>query len=100
MAARELARTCPRCMGRFHARCARDGDRCPACERVFAPFYRGDAARTPSGDARRGTGLGLTLVRRVVEVHGGTITVEPATTADGRERGCRVVLSVPLAGPR
>ena len=69
-------------------------------ERVFAPFYRGDSARTPSGDPRRGTGLGLTLTRRVAEVHGGTVAIEPAATPDGRERGCRAVLSVPLAGPR
>jgi hypothetical protein len=34
---RELARNCPRCMGRFHARCARDGDECAQCSRVFAP---------------------------------------------------------------
>lgn len=34
---RELARNCPRCMGRFHGRCARDGDECTACKRVFAP---------------------------------------------------------------
>jgi two-component system OmpR family sensor kinase len=68
-------------------------------ERVFAPFYRGDAARTPdpSGDARRGVGLGLTLARRVAEVHGGAIAIGPASEADGRPRGCRVVLSIPRA---
>jgi len=66
-------------------------------ERVFAPFYRGHAARTPDagGDARRGAGLGLTLARRVAEVHGGSITIGPADTANGQERGCRVELSLP-----
>lgn len=66
-------------------------------ERVFAPFYRGDAARTPEAgsEARRGVGLGLTLARRVAEVHGGTITIGPAAIDNGQERGCRVVLSLP-----
>jgi signal transduction histidine kinase len=66
-------------------------------ERVFAPFYRADAARTPGlpGDSRRGVGLGLTLARRVAEVHGGTIAIEPASEADGTPRGCRVVVTIP-----
>lgn len=64
-------------------------------ERVFVPFYRGDRARTPAGDGPRGVGLGLTLARRVAEVHGGTIAIEPAATVDGDERGCRVVMTLP-----
>jgi len=65
-------------------------------ERVFAPFYRADSARTPAseGDLRRGFGLGLTLARRVAEVHGGTITIGADTTPDGRDHGCRVTLTV------
>jgi two-component system, OmpR family, sensor kinase len=43
--------------------------------RVFEPFYRGDKARTPGS----GFGLGLTLARRVAEVHGGSISVDGAT---------------------
>src|SRR5262249_42709712 len=64
---------------------------------VLAPFYRADTARTPdaTGEARRGVGLGLTLARRVAEVHGGDITIGPASTSDGTPRGCRVALSVP-----
>src|SRR5947207_6640613 len=65
------------------------GDR----ERVFEPFYRGDAARTPDAagdDAPRGVGLGLTLARRIAEVHGGAIAIGPAFEADGPPRGCRV----------
>jgi signal transduction histidine kinase len=55
-------------------------------ERVLEPFYRGDKARTPG---KGGFGLGLTLARRVAEVHGGTIVVSP-------QPGCRVTLEIPL----
>jgi signal transduction histidine kinase len=39
-------------------------------ERLFEPFYRGDAARSRGTDA---VGLGLMIVRRAVEAHGGTV---------------------------
>ena len=37
-------------------------------DRVFEPFYRGDAARQPPG-----AGLGLAISRAIVEAHGGRI---------------------------
>jgi signal transduction histidine kinase len=42
--------------------------------RLFDPFYRG--ARSVK-DQIRGFGLGLTLARRIVEAHGGTLWAEP-----------------------
>jgi two-component system OmpR family sensor kinase len=40
---------------------------------VFSPFFRADRSRTR---ATGGVGLGLTLAKRVVEAHGGTITLD------------------------
>ena len=42
--------------------------------RVFEPFYQGE--RQPPG-ARRGSGIGLSIVREYVEAHGGTVQLLP-----------------------
>src|SRR5499427_8392356 len=65
-------------------------------ERVLAPFYQVDRARTP-GRPSRGFGLGLTLAGRVAQVHHGAITIGPAETINGDERGCRVTLTLPVS---
>jgi two-component system, OmpR family, sensor kinase len=39
--------------------------------RLFTPFFRGDKSRTR---ATGGVGLGLSLARRIVEAHGGTLS--------------------------
>ena len=41
---------------------------------VFERFYRGDKART----AQQGHGLGLAIIKRTVELSGGSIQVESA----------------------
>ncbi|HOX04828.1 MAG TPA: PAS domain S-box protein [Planctomycetota bacterium] len=57
------------------------------CERVFGLFNKLD----PKSE---GTGVGLALVRRIVEVHGGRIWLE----SEGIGRGCTFCLQLPLAG--
>ncbi|MCB9536995.1 MAG: hypothetical protein H6704_12145 [Myxococcales bacterium] len=41
-------------------------------EKVFSPFWRG-----PGTGRREGVGMGLAMVRRIVERHGGRVWVEP-----------------------
>jgi signal transduction histidine kinase len=56
-----------------------DGIDADAVERVFEPFWRGDAAR-----AGEGSGLGLALAKRIVESLGGEIAVESSPTVGSR----------------
>jgi signal transduction histidine kinase len=55
--------------------------------RVFDPFFRTDRSRTR---ATGGVGLGLTLAKRIVEAHGGSIAVE-----SDPGRGTSVTLKIP-----
>jgi signal transduction histidine kinase len=56
-------------------------------ERVFEPFFRGDASRGTVG-----SGLGLSICRAIIEVHGGRIWLTSTET------GTRVRFTVPRAG--
>ena len=64
-AARRMARPC--------CRSATPAPGIPPDElpRIWDRLFRGDASRT-----ERGLGLGLSLVRAIVEAHGGTVEVE------------------------
>ncbi len=59
-----------------------------ARERIFERFYRLDDSRSRD---RGGSGLGLSVARKLVEAHGGRIWVEP-----GSEGGARFTFELPL----
>jgi signal transduction histidine kinase len=60
--------------------------------RIFEKFYRVGQSET---QGRRGSGVGLALVRHVVEAHGGDVTVESAPG-----EGSRFTLRLPLGTGR
>ncbi|MEZ5486956.1 MAG: PAS domain-containing protein [Steroidobacteraceae bacterium] len=65
-------------------------------ERVFEIFSQ---VRQPGGGgARSGLGIGLAIVRRLVELHGGRIEVDSAGLGQGAEFVVHLPLAVPQAG--
>ena len=60
--------------------------------RAFEPYERGDEERAPGAPAREGLGLGLTVVRDLVERMGGTVRAEPGP-------GGTVAVTLPAAPP-
>ena len=74
-------------------RVADHGPGIPADEqkRIFDPFFRG---RRAVDDQVHGTGLGLNLVKRIIEAHGGTIQVKSEPM-----QGTEFVIRIPAAEP-
>ncbi|MDA0996914.1 MAG: ATP-binding protein [Proteobacteria bacterium] len=58
-------------------------------ERVFQPFDRG--AKPGTRGTGSGAGLGLTIVRRFTELHGGSVEI-----AQNRERGAKITVRLPV----
>ena len=67
------------------------GIRAEMLPRVFEAFVQVDST---SDRAQGGLGLGLTLVRRLVEMHGGTVSAH----SQGPGRGSEFVVRLPLLG--
>ncbi|PLY04478.1 MAG: histidine kinase, partial [Desulfuromonas sp.] len=57
-------------------------------ERVYDKFYRADASNT----AIPGTGLGMTIVKHIVDAHGGKVWIDSAP-----QQGTRVYFTLPLS---
>lgn len=62
-------------------------------ERLFERFYRGDSSRTRSAGGEKGSGLGLSIARAIVQAHGGTLTA-----ANHPEGGAVFTLVLPDKG--
>jgi len=60
-----------------------------ALPHVFERYWQGEPSEKLR---RRGLGLGLTLVRQIVETHGGNVRAE----SSGREKGARFTIELPL----
>jgi signal transduction histidine kinase len=77
--------------GKVEIRIADHGPGIPADEvnRIFDPFYRGKSAVQ---DQIHGTGLGLSLAKRIIEAHDGTIAVQ---TEPGK--GTEFIVLIPAA---
>jgi signal transduction histidine kinase len=57
---------------------------------IFDPFFRG---RRAIEDQVHGTGLGLSLVKKIVEAHGGTVAV-----GSGAQQGAEFIVRIPAMG--
>ncbi len=61
-------------------------------ERLMRPFYRVDSSRT---NPQEGSGLGLSIIRRIMEIFEGRVVIENV-----RPHGLRVILEFPKQGEK
>jgi len=66
------------------------GMRAEMLPRVFEPFFQIDRSLDRS---QGGLGIGLTLVKQIVEIHGGTVKA----ASDGLGKGCEFTVRLPVA---
>ncbi len=59
------------------------------CDRIFERFYRARASQNMA----KGSGLGLSIAKELVEMHGGSLTVE-----SGEGQGTTFIMSLPITG--
>jgi two-component system CheB/CheR fusion protein len=62
-------------------------------EKIFEGFFRVD---TPYSRVTEGTGLGLPLSKKLVELHGGKLSVE----SEGLDKGTSVRFTLPIVSGR
>lgn len=70
---------------------ANNGPEIPAEQRelIFTRLYRGDSGRTTPG-----SGLGLSITREIINLHGGEVRVEPLTQNGEPVRGVKFVINL------
>ena len=68
------------------------GIRAELLPNVFDRFYQGDSSTTK---AKQGLGLGLSIVRHIVELHGGTVQAESPDIG----QGTTIIVRLPLQSP-
>jgi signal transduction histidine kinase len=84
--------TCSATEARLLVRDNGDGIDPAVLPHVFDRFRQGDSS---PGRRHRGLGLGLAIVRHLVEAHGGSVTA----ASDGPGHGASFSVTLPLAGP-
>lgn len=77
-----------------------DGKALPdfALEKVFERYFSLSHQSGSSSAPKKGTGLGLTLVKQVINHHGGTVSIDNAHYKN--QNGVMVTLTLPLIKPR
>ena len=62
-----------------------------ALDKIFERFY----TDRPNQSFGQNSGLGLSIVKQIVEAHGGSIAVENRTAPGGKVLGARFIVRLP-----